>query len=269
MVRDWLGAQAVSETHFGEPVLYAWLAADEVAAVVGGESVTTISSEDDAFDAALAADTSEVAARLREPARSGRRRAWPSAWAMRRGGGEHLARVELRPESLVLVYDARTTPPTIHFSTDRGVAAPFDEALHVPDFWAAVLFVHACSAAPDTPPCREFVLVSASMIARVSMGSPEIANELRIEHERLLRLARDLPETATEPSATELDRAWAALPPDDASMTTAYASALASGHDYALARTPLVTLAATLVDRTEPFEWRTSIPSEPRPQFFE
>lgn len=270
MVRDWLRAQAVSETHFGAPVLYSWLDDAALEALRGGGSVaTTSSSETDPFDAAIAQDESAVAAQLRSPERGGRRRAWPSAWPIRRrlapDAPAHLARIELRPESVLLLYDARTTPPTIHFSTERGVAAPFEEASRVPDLWAAVLFVHTCEGAP----CREYVLVSPSMIGRVSLGSTEIGGELRTDRERLLRLAHDAAETAEPPTSRALDAAWAALPAADAPTTVAYAAALATGEGHALARTPLVELAGMLVDRTEPFEWRTALPSEPRPHFFE
>lgn len=261
VAREWLRAQAISETHFGAPVLYAWLTDAEADAVRGGTSVALAAEpEDERLEDALDGDGSEIAAQLRQA--SGRRRAWPSAWASRRDGeGTHLARVELRPESVLLVYDARVHPTEVRFSTERGVPAPFGEASQVSAVWAAVLVLR--------PTSRTYVLLRPEMIGRVSLGSIEIANELRTERERLVQLAADLPEDAVRIAPRDLASAWSALPDEGAALDVLYAAAIASPARDPLGQAETMALVRLLTDRTDPFEWRSSIPSEPRPQFFE
>jgi hypothetical protein len=266
IVREWLRAQAVSDTHFGVHVLYTWIGDDEVEALRAGGTIAG-PREEAPLDAALEGDDSLIAQHLREPACAGRRSAWPSAWAARLGAPTpaHLVRVELRPESLLLVYDARTSPPTIHFATDRGATAPFEEASHLPAIWAAVLFVHADETGAVS---REYVLVNTTMIGRVSMASPETAGELRTARERLGRLAHDAPEADGTIRTSTLEHAWAALPATGATIDASFASAIPSNR-YRLDRSGLREVIDALVDRSEPYEWRTSLPSEPRPQLFE
>ncbi len=261
VVREWLRAQAISETHFAAPVLYAWLSDIDADAVRGGTSVVE-TAEASALDAALDGDRSDVAMQLLAPARDGRRIAWPTAWATRLGqAGDHLARIELRPESLLVVYDTRTSPPEIHFATEHGVAAPFEEASQVPELWAAVLWIR--------PRKREYFLISANMIGRVSMGTPEIAAELRVERERLTRLAHDLPLEAGPIAAEVVARAWSSWPGPDAPTSELFASVLTASDRYVLGRRTLMELVAELRDQSAPFDWQTSLPSEPRPHFFD
>ncbi len=277
VVRDWLRTQAISETHFGAPVLYAWVDDEDLGALRAGGSIGTLpSSADVSLDLAMEGDASEIAAHLREPARSGRRRAWPSPWASRLGwpgrepAGDHLVRVELRPESVLVLYDARTAPPSVRFATERGVSAPFAEASQVPDLWAAVLLIHEVSEHDGSRALsREYVLVSPEMIGRVSTGSPEITNELRTERTRITRLAQMLGDLHAALTPGVLRRAWAAVPDDDATFRDVYASAITSGARYPLEPATLMRLAGQLADDTEPYEWRTALPSEPRPRFFD
>ncbi len=277
MLREWLRAQAISDTHFAAPTLYVWLTQSEMDRVRAGESIATLPEPDAAsLNESFPLEDCAVCDRLGEPSRAGRRRAWPSPWASRLSwpdadeARDHLARVELRAEALLIVYDERTTPPTFRASTERGVTAPWSEALSVPDLWAALLFVHARTLADGTEVLsREYVLVSPSMIASVTMGSSEIANELRTERLRLTRLARDAPDRAEPWTTRALETAWASLPETGAPLTQLYASVLTTGAGYPMTRGAIASLVALLDDRSDAFEWHTDVPSEPRPQFFQ
>lgn len=278
LVRDWLLAQAISTTRFAAPVLWVWVTTDELERVRAGESVATLpTAPEGSLDEALEGDGSELAAALRSGTLAGRRRAWPSPWASRLGWpghepeGDHLVRVELRPESLIVVYDARHSPPRVAFATERGTPAPSGEALHVPELWAAVLLIHEVRDDSGTPVLsREYVLTSPAMIGRVSVGSVEIENELRTERTRLLRVARNLgDDVRISMTPGLLERLWETIPGDDATTRDAWASVLTSGARYPLAAIPIVRLVRQLGDDAAPFEWQTSLPSEPRPHFFD
>jgi hypothetical protein len=278
MVREWLRAQAISDAHFGAPVLYTWLtAADEAALRAGGSiTATTVHESRSGLDDWIAnAPAPGVSEHLAEPAHAGRQRAWPSAWAARRGFafvpevGERLARIELRPESLIVLYDTRTQPPTIAFSTERGVPAPTGEALQVSELWAAV-FLIGWDRHDDggRSVWREYVLISPAMIGRVSIGSPEIAAELRVERERLTALGHDVGASETPIATDALEAAWAALPDRDATPERLFAAAIPDDRNV-LGQRPLLELVGMLVDRGDAFEWRTELASEPRPQLRE
>jgi hypothetical protein len=263
VLRDWLRASAVSHTHVGRPVLYTWTREAQIEELRGGapvlsrsESTTGVRS---GLDVALDADTSQFAQLLRRPGLSRWRFAWPSPWATRMGWpvtgdyGDRLLRIELSSQALIAVYDSRITPRVVRFFTDEGNGVPLEEALLVPQFWAAVYHVQE-HPGPDgeTRLAREFVLINESMIARVTYGTPEIASELAVERERLNFLATQLGAEATP--FEHLSESWDALPPDDADLRRLYDSAMAfSSALYVPTESNVRAISRALTDQPGPF----------------
>jgi hypothetical protein len=263
VLRSWLRASAVSHTHVARPILYTWTRDEQIEELRAGapvlsrsESTTGVRS---GLDVALDADTSEFAQLMRRPGLSRWRFAWPSPWATRMGWpetgdyGDRLLRIELRPESLIAVYDSRITPRVVRFFTDEGNDVPLAEAMLVPQFWAAIYHVQE-SPGPDGAPrlAREFVIINESMIARVVYGTPQIESELAVERERLNFLATQLgPEAAP---FTRLSESWDALPPDDADLRRLYDSSLAFSSPLYLPTEPNVrAIVAALSAQPGPF----------------
>jgi hypothetical protein len=263
VLREWLRASAVSHTHVARPVLYTWTRQEQIDELRAGapvlsrsESTTGVRS---GLDVALDADDSEFAHLLRRPGLSQWRFAWPSPWATRMGWpvtgdyGDRLLRIELASEALIAVYDSRVTPRVVRFFTDEGNDVPLAEAMLVPQFWAGVYHVQE-SPGPEgeTRLAREFVLINESMIARVTYGTPEIANELAVERERLNFLATQV--GADAPPFSQLSESWDALPPDDADLRRLYDSAMAFSSPLYLPTQPNVrAIVAALSEQPGPF----------------
>lgn len=267
VVSDWLDAQAISDVRVGRSVLFTWLTDDELAALREGRPITEVApAAPGAIDLAVAEDDAPVAIALRDAARSGRRLAWPTAWGARvlaPDTARHLARIELRPESVIAAYDTRARPSVVHFTTELDRVAPTADTLAVPEVWAAVMHTHR---AEGHALARAYVVVSAVMLGRVSVGTPETASQLQIERERLVALAHALPTDAPTLSRDELLRAWSAHPGEEASLRERFAAACPGDFEPLVpSGNALRALAARLVDADhEPYEWRTSIRSEPR-----
>ncbi len=263
VLREWLRASAVSHTHVARPVLYTWTREAQIEELRAGAPVLSRSSSTtgvrSGLDLALEQDDSEFARLLRRPGLARWRFAWPSPWATRMGWpvtgdyGDRLLRIELQSEALIAVYDSRITPRVVRFFTDEGNDVPFEDAMRVPQFWAAVHHVQS-HPGPDgeTRLAREFVLVNESMIERVTYGTPEIASELAVELERLNFLATQLSAEAT-PFA-QLSESWDALPPDDADLRRLYDGALAfSSALYLPTEANVRAIARALAEQPGPF----------------
>ncbi len=263
VLRGWLRASGVSHTHVARPVLYTWTREAQIEELRAGgpvlsrsEGTTGVRS---GLDVSLDQDTSEFAQLLRRPGLSRWRFAWPSPWATRMGWpvtgdyGDRLLRIELRGEALIAVYDSRITPRVVRFFTDQGNDVPLEEAMLVPQFWAAIYHVQE-HPGPDgeTRLAREFVLINESMIARVTYGTAEIAQELSVERERLNFLANQLGPEASP--FTTLSSSWEALAPDDADLRRLYEGALAFSSPLYLPTEPNVrAIARALGDQPAPF----------------
>lgn len=214
---------AVTDEGFARRVLYTWTTAEQAERLRRDLVLLTASvwspPGPTPFNLALLAEVRtgsrahEVARLLLEhEALAGRRYAWscPFATAVplgERSYGHALVRIELRPAAWIGRFEAGVREAPIVFTDLEG--DPVDEAvvLSHPERIAAIYHVRTRAREPF----REYVVCNESMVARWSLGTPEIEAELAEETALLHDLearAASLLAGAPEPTAS-----WAGLSP--------------------------------------------------------
>jgi hypothetical protein len=196
-----LWREPVTAEHFARRVLYTWTTAEQVEdlrrdrrLLVREESPERGASYFEQLVHELAIHGNATAKLLDSTGFAKSRFAWPAPWATREGWegekyGDHLIRVVLKPEAIVLAVDVAGAFRARDLA-NRPVA--LDDVAARPERIAAVYF--------ETGLYREYVLCNESMIATWSVGTQDIADELAAEVRSLAALADAIRTTPPTPS---------------------------------------------------------------------
>jgi hypothetical protein len=216
---DRLRALAVGDDDFYRPVLYTWTTPSSVADLRASGQLLVATAGSGSFTspfnralARLAHRGDPIATLLVEDPRLIRRRyAWPAPFATVLGlgprrYGDALIRIELRPEAWIARFDPASARPFTVVDA-RGATVSEASVLAAPQRLAAVFHVRTDRAVGVR--FREYVVVNPDMVARWSVGTPQIRavldDEIALLHDLAPRFATLSRLEMRAPAA----RAWA------------------------------------------------------------